>query len=216
MAIRQGIRDDIPFGPTKQGERELAIPLLVGLVVVIAVIAIGVVLSLVGCHSTPSFTVATNNSNASNDDVEVVVPLVYVHVVGCVAEPGVYAIAEGSHVIDAIDQAGGFTEDADTGSLNLARTVSDGEQVRVYSIEEVQAQSSGTAPSQGISPDGLVNINLATAEELQSVSGIGAVTAQRIVDDREKNGPYSSVDDLTRVSGIGEKTVAKMRDSLTV
>ncbi len=160
-----------------------------------------------------------------------------VHVDGAVVRPGVVEVSGSSpRLRDAIEAAGGLVEGADTGSLNLAEKVSDGQKVHVPTVEETQAaaaspaagasgagggQGAGAAAGSGSgggpsSASGLVNINSATASELQTLSGVGESTANAIVRDREQNGPFSSVDDLMRVSGIGEKKLAKIRGSICV
>jgi len=157
-----------------------------------------------------------------------------VHVDGAVARPGVVEVSGSSpRLRDAIEAAGGLAEGADTGSLNLAEKVSDGQKVHVPTVEEAQAAAAaaaaGSAGASGAgaaagsgsgggpsSASGLVNINSATASELQTLSGVGESTANAIVRDREQNGPFSSVDDLMRVSGIGEKKLAKIRGSICV
>lgn len=151
---------------------------------------------------------------------------VCVHVDGCVATPGVYYLEAGSRVIDAVTAAGGATDEARTDAVNLAQEVQDGQQIVIPSASQGEATSSGAvaAPSPGsqgagdgsssAGTDGLVNINTATAEEFETLKGVGAATAEKIVADREANGPFTSIDDLTRVSGIGEKKLAAMRDRL--
>ena len=150
-----------------------------------------------------------------------------IHVDGCVASPGVYYLPAGSRVIDAVTAAGGATEKARTDAVNLAQELQDGQQIVIPSRSESQAtpsdggavtasggaQGSGEGASSS-GADGMVNINTATAEEFETLKGIGAATAEKIVADREANGPFSSIDDLTRVSGIGEKKLAAMRDRL--
>ena len=143
------------------------------------------------------------------------------------ASPGVYYLPAGSRVIDAVTAAGGATEKARTDAVNLAQELQDGQQIVIPSRSESQAtpsdggavtasggaQGSGEGASSS-GADGMVNINTATAEEFETLKGIGAATAEKIVADREANGPFSSIDDLTRVSGIGEKKLAAMRDRL--
>lgn len=150
---------------------------------------------------------------------------VYVHVSGQVATPGVVELHEGARVFDAVEAAGGFTDDADTSSVNLARVLQDGEQLYVASLEEFAqgtppgagaAGNGGAAASASAQQGGLVNLNLADVAALESLPGIGEKTAQRIVDDREANGPFASVDDLVRVSGIGEKKLAAIRELVCV
>lgn len=144
-----------------------------------------------------------------------------VHVDGCVAAPGVYYLAPGSRVIDAVSAAGGATEEARTEAVNLAQELQDGQQIVIPSrSDEVATGAAGTSSSEvqgsggGAASGGLVNINTATAQELQTLRGIGEATAEKIIADREANGPFKSIDDLTRVSGIGEKKLAAIRDGL--
>ena len=147
-----------------------------------------------------------------------------VHVVGEVANPGLYEVDAGSRVQAAIDAAGGFTNDANQGSVNLAREIVDGEQIVVAS-KSASAGSAGSAAtaSSGASgagsssaPGGLVNINTADIAGLSSLSGIGEATAKKIIADREKNGPFKTTKDITRVSGIGDKKYEAIKDSITV
>ena len=158
---------------------------------------------------------ASEAQGASESPVRTIV----VHVDGAVAAPGVYAVAEGARVNDAVAAAGGLRESADTSTVNLASVVSDGAKVHIPTTEELQAPvtSSGDAASAGgAAANGLVNINTATSAELQTLSGVGEATAAAIIEDRESNGPFSSAEDLMRVSGIGEKKFAKIKDRICV
>ena len=148
---------------------------------------------------------------------------IVVHVDGAVASPGVYELAIASpRVRDAVDAAGGLAQGADTSSINLALPLGDGQKVHVPFEGEAagaEADSSGgdaVVGSVSSSMPSLVNINSATAEELDSLPGVGPSTAAAIVEDRDANGPFSSVGDLMRVSGIGEKKFAKLRDHICV
>lgn len=152
-----------------------------------------------------------------------------VHVVGEVVNPGLYEVDAGSRVQAAIDAAGGFTNDANQGSVNLAREIVDGEQIVVASKSasvggatgtgsagSVGAASSGSSSSASGASGGLVNINTADVVGLSSLSGIGEATAKKIIADREKNGPFKTTKDITRVSGIGDKKYEAIKDSITV
>ena len=150
-----------------------------------------------------------------------------VHVVGEVANPGLYEVDAGSRVQAAIDAAGGFTNDANQGSVNLAREIVDGEQIVVASKNASAAGASGAGSagtaSSGTSASGasgasggLVNINTADIAGLSSLPGIGEATAKKIIADREKNGPFKTTKDITRVSGIGDKKYEAIKDSITV
>ena len=148
---------------------------------------------------------------------------VYVDVDGAVASPGVYRLKEGARVSQAIDAAGGLTTEADVTGLNRASKVADGQKIYVPTVGEQQAAAvtsgadSGASPTSGAgASSGLVNINTASAAELQTLSGIGPSMAQSIIDERTQNGAFASVDDLMRVSGIGEKKLAKINDCICV
>lgn len=147
----------------------------------------------------------------------------YVDVDGAVVRPGVYRLKDGARVSQAIDAAGGLTAEADVTGLNRASKITDGQKIYVPTVGEQQAAAavdgaeSGAATTPGAgSSSGLVNINTASAAELQTLSGIGPSMAQSIIDERSKNGPFASVDDLMRVSGIGEKKLAKIKDGICV
>ncbi len=148
--------------------------------------------------------------------------LMVVHVTGAVLRPDVYTLPERSRLKDAVQAAGGLRPDADQAGLNLAAPLRDGQRVHIPALGEAplpaafEAQAPvaiGGAPEVGQS---LLNINTASAAQLEALPGIGAVLAQRIVDDRRANGPYASVDDLERVRGIGPALLANLRPLVTV
>ncbi|WP_432931650.1 helix-hairpin-helix domain-containing protein [Microbispora sp. CA-135349] len=143
---------------------------------------------------------------------------VVVYVTGKVRDPGVFVLAPGSRVADAIEAAGGLRKGAKPGGINLARRVVDGEQIVAGSPAPPGA---GPAPGPaGVGPGGpeagVVNLNTATAEQLDALPGIGGVIAQRIVDYRTSRGGFQSVDQLKNVPGIGERKFAEMRDRISV
>ena len=144
---------------------------------------------------------------------------IYVYVCGAVNNPNVYQADEGSRLFELIEMAGGFTPEADRASLNLARSVADGEQIRVLTEEET-AQGmtlvSENAIVQTASDSGLVNINTASISELTSVTGIGESRAQAIIDYREKNGGFRSVEEIKKVDGIKDGLFSKIKDFITI
>jgi competence protein ComEA len=143
---------------------------------------------------------------------------IIVHVAGMVRLPGVYQLAEGDRVIDAIELAGGARKGAVLEALNLAAVLTDGQQVLVPK-RGAPAPGGPTAgdSAPGGGPSGsLVNVNTADAATLDSLPGIGEVLAQRIIDHREAHGPFASVDELISVSGIGEVTLEELRPLVTV
>ena len=168
--------------------------------------------------STLSITAATPSAASTPEPAT---DPVFVHIDGAVVAPGVYEMT-GSlpRVNDAVMAAGGLAGDADTSALNLAAVLSDGEKIYVPRQGEVVAgqASSGAASGSdvGASSSGVININTATAEELDSLPGIGPSTAAAIVEDRERNGPFAGPEDLMRVSGIGEGKFSKLKDQIRV
>lgn len=141
---------------------------------------------------------------------------VFVHVAGAVAKPGLYRLAAGSRVGDAIAAAGGLLADAEPSSVNLARVVSDGEQVLVAGASDTGGSTAPGPAGAGGAAGGLVDINSADEALLDTLPGVGPATAKRIIDDREANGPFRTLEDLQRVSGIGPKKLELLRDSATV
>ncbi len=127
---------------------------------------------------------------------------ILVDVQGAVARPGVYALADGARVVDAIARAGGATAEADSSALNLAQPLTDGSQVRVPVV--------GEAPPGAIDASGLVNVNQATVDELDTLPRIGPTLASAIVAYREEQGPFASIEDLDAVSGIGPAMLAAL------
>lgn len=158
---------------------------------------------------------ASEGREAAETEASVLV----VHVDGCVASPGVYELAGPDlRVNDAAEAAGGLLPEADTSQMNLAAGLSDGQKVFVPARAEEGAAAA--APGGGVASQtdagSLVNINLATTDQLQALSGVGEATARAIVEDREAHGPFSSVEDLMRVSGIGQKKFDKLKGQICV
>ena len=143
--------------------------------------------------------------------------LITVDVKGAVKSPGIYDLPVGSRVHDAVQKAGGLTEEADSKSLNLAQKVSDEALVYVPTKgEEAASQQVASGATPSTSKNKKVNLNKASLEELKQVKGLGGKRAQDIIDHREANGKFKSVDELKKVSGIGAKTIEKLKDYVTV
>ncbi len=136
---------------------------------------------------------------------------------GAVSDPGIYFLPEGSRLYELIDMAGGLSEGADTSGINRAAVLSDGAMIRIPLAGEEPivsiAGDTGYGGQSGTSA-GPVNINTAGIEELQTVPGIGPVIAGRIVDYREKMGPFGSIEEIMSVKGIGEKTFDKIKSHI--
>lgn len=136
-----------------------------------------------------------------------------VHVTGAVARPGVYSVDVGARVADALNLAGGTLPEAWLGNLNLAKPLFDGEQVYI-AFAPSQDGNDDVLPAHTAKP--LVNLNTASAVELQTLPGIGPAKAQAIINYRQQHGAFARIEDLMKVSGIGEKTFAQLKDLITV
>ena len=147
---------------------------------------------------------------------------VYVYICGEVIKPGVYELSGDSRIYEAVDAAGGFTENAARECVNLASKVSDGMQITIYNREEAASLLADSAPvgenagKSGTSGSGLVNLNTATKEELMTLKGIGESKAEDIIRYREKSGGFKKIEDIMKISGIKENGFQKIKDSITV
>ncbi|QNO13585.1 helix-hairpin-helix domain-containing protein [Alkalicella caledoniensis] len=149
-----------------------------------------------------------------NKDVENQIEhYIYVHVSGNVKNSGVYKLPQGARVLHAIELAGGSSEEGDIDKLNLAQVVQDGQKIIVPSIhDETTEEQSGLQESN----QGMININIATQQQLESLTGIGPAKATAIIQFREQNGPFKSIDDIQKVSGIGSATFSQIKDKIAV
>ena len=162
------------------------------------------------------FIVARGNSQP-NEAMQVVPitiaePEIFVDVTGAVNKPGVYTLTGKSRVIDAIKAAGDSAPGADLSTINLARVLNDGEQIYV---DSTVVNSSGVRVSKAVR-SGPININRATARQLDALDGVGPVIAQRIVDYRKINGSFLTIDDLQKVSGIGAAKFAQIKAKVRI
>jgi competence protein ComEA len=135
-------------------------------------------------------------------------PPVVVDVVGAVRRPGLYRFGRGGRVADAVARAGGPTRRADLEQINLAAPLADGEQV----VVPRRGPSGATAPAAAGAASGPVHLNTATLEQLDALPGVGPVTAQKILDYRQKHGAFGSVDELDAIPGIGPARLDQLRD----
>ena len=140
---------------------------------------------------------------------------VVVHVAGAVSSPGVYTLPADSRVDDAV-RAAGATADADLSQLNLAQKLADGQKITVPVAGATPADGSSAATTADSDNGGLININTATQEELESLPSIGEVRAQAIIAYREEHGGFRTIDELKEVSGIGDKIFADISPHVTV
>lgn len=146
--------------------------------------------------------------------------LICVHVCGAVNAPGVYEMAEGSRVCDAVALAGGFAEDADSTWINQAGYVQDGQQLYVYTAEETQGLSRDASPHGEAAvqdaEDSLVNLNTAGREELMTLPGIGEAKADAIISWRTEHGAFGAIEEIQQISGIKEAVFSRIKDRITV
>ena len=186
------------------GDQKVSKQLLIALAGVVAVASL--VLVAVNRPEPPTCEFSVSADETVN---EVGQQYLYVHVVGEVQSPGMYQLPIGARLVDAVFAAGGLTEEADNASVNLARELTDGEQIIVFSISQ-EGEVAGTTAS------GLVSLNRAGDKELEELPGIGPALAGRIIAWREANGGFKSVQDLLKVSGIGESLLSGVIDLVTL
>jgi competence protein ComEA len=193
---------------------------------VLAIAAILVSLNSAKPYKSSSTQEESTNS-AANSSVEssltIQKPNIFVHVVGEVVNPGIFMVQSQARLFDAIFAAGGLTKLADQSSINLAREVSDGEQIVVFAVGSGGSIGSGAGISGSLANGGgsmqskaLVSLNRASQLELESLPGVGPTLAGRMIDWRTANGGFKKKEDLLKVSGIGQKLFASMKDKLTL
>jgi competence protein ComEA len=186
------------------GDQKVSKQLLIALAGIVAVVSL--VLVAVNRPEVPAGEFAISEQAT---DAEIIEQFLFVHIVGEVRTPGMYQLPLGARLVDAVFAAGGLTADADNSSVNLARELSDGEQVIVFKVGE---EGSEGASSQGV----LISINRAGDKQLEELPGIGPALAARIIAWREANGGFKSKNDLLKVSGIGESILAGFIDLITL
>ena len=161
--------------------------------------------------ATPSPDESTGGAPAGDAGAELIVD-----VAGKVERPGIVTLPKGSRVYEAIEAAGGLRGRVDTAALNMARQLADGEQVLVGVAPVAVPGEVPSGQQGGAVPGAKINLNTATAAQLDTLPGIGPVTAQAILGHRDTDGPFGTVDDLLDVKGIGEATLAELRDLVVV
>ena len=144
-----------------------------------------------------------------------IMPTIVIHISGEVYNPGIVTLYSGSRVWDAVQAAGGLTADADLNAINLARVLRDEDHIVVFSVED-NMPTTATIGADAVQTDGRININTATSEELQALSGVGPAIAGNIIRHREARGGFATIEEIMNVSGIGERIFENLRDSIRV
>lgn len=216
------------------------------LAIIVALVSIAVLIVLIISASTESFDrtdkqdsatekiIAADNQKSAEEDKasektedthknKETLPQMMVHVDGAVKSPGLYALQMANpRVNDAIQIAGGITEDANEQNINLASPVEDGQKIYIprkgeeNSTDVVSSQENNSAGNKQTGHTTVVDINRATTDELTNLQGVGEGLAKRIVADRQKNGSFKTIEDLMRVSGIGQKKFDQFKDNIRV
>lgn len=189
----------------------------------IAAVAVAAMLSFAASGGGEQGVIAASDhepdaaSHESEGGNEVGTTPLLVHVLGAVVRPGLVELAAGARVVDAVAAAGGFTAEADPAGVNLARPVVDGEQLVVLAVGQVPPPATGAVPGGGgPAADGVVHLNTADVAALDTLPRIGPALAQRILDWREANGPFTSVDQLLEVAGIGDAVFSGLADRVAL
>lgn len=148
-------------------------------------------------------------------------PELVVYVCGAVKEPGIYTLADGSRLYEAVTMAGGFSAEADPAYHNLARNIADGERIYILSCAEtaeltIEQQAGGEEGAGSMAADAPINLNTATAEQLTTLPGIGEARAADILEYRARIGQFAAIEELMNVSGIGEAMFEKIKDKIIV
>lgn len=191
------------------------------IIICIIVLIIGIIfIKNIKNNEINSEVLIENISNTYTSELEKKeVNMIKVHIAGAVKNPGIISTEEGSRLADAIEKAGGFTEDADTSNLNFAYVIQDGEKIYIYNEDEskeIEEKGIVIEDSKVETKEKKININTATKEELETIPGIGPALAERIIEYRNKNGKFKSIEDLKNVSGIGDKKFENIKEKIRV
>ena len=160
------------------------------------------------------------NKQKAEEHSEKIEAWIWVDISGAVHTPGVYRLKQGARVFEAIQEAGGFLENADTAGINQASVLSDGEKLQIYTIEEAQQMEiqpkAFSDSSENADISGKININTADLAKLQEIPGVGEKKAQSIMEYRENCGGFQNIEQLQEVPGIKGKTFDKIKDYITI
>lgn len=204
-------------------------PHLIKVTVITIVIIVAFFVTICGDDETGNISIEARDNVIENaeitEEVEEKITII-VDVGGAVNKPGIIELPEGARVYQAIEKAGGLSQNGDLNQINQAMLLNDQDKLYIPTIEESEEELAASNNSfsdayisgghSSFSNDGKVNINTASQEELESLSGIGPVTANKIIDYRQLNGKFDTIENLMEVSGIGEKTFAALKDKICI
>lgn len=199
------------------------------LIIIALLVAIGIIYFINNKNETNNIEldedilVSSQETNQANQDKE---EIVIIHITGSVKNPGIVKLKEGSRIEDAIEAAGGLTENADISNVNLAYVLDDGIKIKIPNLddegigdEDILTTDSGNGIIQNDenrASSKTININKATEDELSTLPGIGNSLAVRIVEYRKQNGNFNTIEDIKNVSGIGESKFTNIKEFISV
>jgi len=196
------------------------------LLLIVIIVGVGIVLNK-NINREDNFIVnSASDISENNPTMQIETPSVIIHIAGAVKNPGVYQLKSTDRIVDAVKIAGGATEEANLDLINLAALLKDGQKIivpyKTYSEagEEINTNTynneASVYSSSSVSTSAEININTANATMLQTLSGIGPVLSERIIEYRNQNGLFGVIDDIKDVSGIGEKKFEGIKDLICV
>lgn len=189
--------------------------------IVIAIIAIVVILGIIkiidnNYQTKEDYKIGQTEEKTKITEEKQTEEVIIVYITGEVNSQGVIKLASGSRIADAIEKAGGLTDNANIKNINLAYELEDGEKIYIPNINEPEIVVSNDSDNSNTEKNETININKAGTEELQNLNGIGAGLSKSIVEYREENGKFKQVEDLMNVPGIGESKFNKIKEQIKV
>ena len=211
-------------------KKQLAIVIGIGAIVVFVIVYYIYKISITEESYEQLDVISENNQEQNKENVEnklEEIDLIIIHIAGEVKNPGIVKIKEGARIADVIEKAGGLTEKANITNINLAYIIEDGQKITIPSEEQDTQEYISNDSGEGIreqnektnttsTKNTTVNINKASKEELQTLQGIGASTAQKIIDYRDQNGNFKQIEDIKNVPGIGDSKFEAIKNNIKI
>lgn len=206
-------------------------PDLIKVTIIVLIIIVAFLVTMCGGKEENGISIETQDSKQESFEDQGILEAeqggtIIVDVGGAVNSPGVIELPEGSRIYQAIEKAGGVTRDGDLDQINQAILLNDCDKLYIPTFQDGEKQTTSSNNHQGVglisassansNSDGRVNINTASQEELETLNGVGPVTANKIIDYRTANGRFDAIENIMEVPGIGEKTFAGMKDRLCI